>query len=168
VEQKAGYDTQQARPTQLGFVGISDIFSCAVMSIGESQRIRTFISCAGIIPPKEYILGLLRDIQTFYETVPPDQISRYNAMVEQDSHSPKKEPRGRHPRAGYVYLVRSGLYHKIGISTSPEARIKSISSPYPVELIHSIETDDMFDLESLMHERFASKRPEDVEYIKGL
>ena len=62
---------------------------------------------------------------------------------------------------GYVYLfsMDSNKY-KIGISTNPAKRIKSINAANPehVELIHTIPTDNMEQLELMLHEHFKDKR----------
>lgn len=89
----------------------------------------------------------------------------------------KKKPR---PKPGYVYLFKAdnGVY-KIGQSVDPDARITSlgVKLPYELESVHRIETHDMNELESDLHDRFADKRLEgewfeltesDVDYIREL
>lgn len=84
---------------------------------------------------------------------------------------------------GYVYLLRvintDNLY-KIGRTIDPDNRYKTFKSklPFQVEYEHLIQTDDMYVLESELHQKFASKRqngseffalsPEDISYIKSL
>jgi len=45
---------------------------------------------------------------------------------------------------GFVYLIQSGNYHKIGHSDTLERRIKEIrvTLPEPVALVHVIRIDD--------------------------
>lgn len=64
--------------------------------------------------------------------------------------------------AGKVYLLRgkvTGLY-KIGRSRDPEVRVRRLSYVLsePVELIHTITTDDANVLERLLHTTFAAQR----------
>jgi hypothetical protein len=82
-------------------------------------------------------------------------------------------------RAGYIYLLKSDHGYKIGKTKRLPERIKhfDIKLPYPVELIHTITTDDMKRAETQLHERFAGARingewfnlkPDDVAYITAL
>lgn len=80
---------------------------------------------------------------------------------------------------GYVYLIKTNEYTKIGISIDPARRLDSIdgSSPYEVSLIHLIETDNMQRLETELHSQFAAKHhrkewfllsDEDIQQIIGM
>jgi hypothetical protein len=63
-------------------------------------------------------------------------------------------------QSGYVYLIRSGLYHKIGRTNHLGRRSREIALQLPekAELVHIIETDDAIGIERYWHERFASHR----------
>jgi hypothetical protein len=87
--------------------------------------------------------------------------------------------RKRKKLSGFVYLLQSGPYYKIGVSTQVDERIKQLSTqpPFDIELLHTIQTDDMYGLEKKLHADYDSKRKNgewfeldqaDVEYIKGL
>jgi hypothetical protein len=71
----------------------------------------------------------------------------------------RKAPRP--PKPGYVYLMlgADGLY-KIGVSRDPYRRLKQLSTgaAIPPRLIHVIETDDMYRLESLWHKAYKHLR----------
>ncbi len=62
--------------------------------------------------------------------------------------------------AGFIYLVRLGLYHKIGFAKNVQARMSALNSGHPEEisLVHSFPTNDMRRAESLLHKRFAVQR----------
>ena len=67
-------------------------------------------------------------------------------------------------KPGYVYLIHaSGTNrYKIGLTTrSVQARfteLNSSQSPYPLELLEVLETDNVTDTEGYLHERFANYR----------
>jgi len=61
---------------------------------------------------------------------------------------------------GYVYLMKSGGYYKIGKSDYVEKRNYEIGIKLPEELtvIHKIKTDDPSGIEAYWHKRFENKR----------
>lgn len=63
-------------------------------------------------------------------------------------------------RQEVVYLLKAGPYYKIGKAKDLDQRVKQIKLqlPYPVETLHSIETDDSIGIENYWHKRFACKR----------
>lgn len=81
---------------------------------------------------------------------------------------------------GWVYLLRSSDdVYKIGRTRDPKNRIRtfSVKLPFDVEYEHLVRCDDMYAMETELHQRFADKRLDgewfiltdnDVEYIKSL
>lgn len=72
----------------------------------------------------------------------------------------KKETGSEDIEFGFVYLMKSGKYFKIGRSNSVERREFElrILLPEKLKLIHKIKTDDPVGIEKYWHERFKDKR----------
>jgi len=65
-----------------------------------------------------------------------------------------------HPHPlGIVYLLKVGPHYKIGKTKDFAKRLDQISLqlPWPVEVIHKIETDDPDGIENYWHKRFSDK-----------
>jgi hypothetical protein len=61
---------------------------------------------------------------------------------------------------GYVYLIRSGRFHKVGRSNAAGRRAYELAIQLPerAEMVHAIRTDDPVGIEAYWHRRFDGKR----------
>lgn len=60
---------------------------------------------------------------------------------------------------GYVYLMKSGRYYKLGLSNAPGRREYELAIQLPEKLatVHLIRTDDPVGIEAYWHKRFELK-----------
>lgn len=61
---------------------------------------------------------------------------------------------------GFIYLMKSGKFYKIGISNDADRRAYElrIILPEKLEIIHKIKTDDPVGIQEYWHKRFKDKR----------
>lgn len=124
--------------------------------------------------------------QMFFVMMLGVYIARWNynrLKFEVNSNRPIMRSRKSKSTNGYVYLLRvknTENTYKIGRTRNPKNRLRTfnVKLPFPVEYEHLIKTDDMYSLESELHNKFSRKRQngseffllssDDVTYIKGL
>ncbi len=86
---------------------------------------------------------------------------RAAAAIALPSDDSEVQPRDDDERvAGYVYLIKSGRYYKVGMSTDEQRRMLQLNTGMPEagELVHTISTDDPAGIERYWHMRFADRR----------
>jgi len=78
------------------------------------------------------------------------------ALEEDSGHYPKESD----IKFGYVYLMKSGRFYKIGSSRNVERRDYELGIKLPEDLktLHKIRTDDSIGIENYWHNRFKDKR----------
>jgi hypothetical protein len=74
--------------------------------------------------------------------------------------NPVKENEDDDSEIGYVYLIRSGRYYKIGRSNSAGRRGYELAIQLPEKAVteHVIKTDDPIGIEAYWHKRFGDRR----------
>ena len=76
------------------------------------------------------------------------------------SHKYEEAPKRIKEKAGYVYIIQSGAFYKIGKALNVKARLKGLQcgNPLPLKLILSIKTESPFGLEGSLHYKYRSQR----------
>lgn len=79
---------------------------------------------------------------------------------ESDKQSDEEETTPKPLTFGFVYLMKSATFYKIGHSNSPGRRQYELESHRPegIETVHTIKTDDPEGIEDYWHNRFSQKR----------
>ena len=82
------------------------------------------------------------------------------AGIASTTAATKQEDGDTNETFGFVYLIRSGRYHKIGHSNAVGRREYelAIQLPEKATTVHSIKTDDPVGIEAYWHKRFESRR----------
>ena len=123
------------------------------------QRDKTFPNVKSVLGHFESKPQLIEALKTWAEVTEgySDVAALLPANVAQAKDIPGNSPS---LKEGYVYLIRSGAFYKIGRGDQLEKRVKQIRTALPdaSTLEHSIKTDDPAGIEAYWHRRFDDKR----------
>ena len=127
------------------FLSSQDLATYARMSVGKLVECRKYLLEVGLLE------GEIRH--------EPGHARTWHLRIP-DEWRPQTRFQEQQPTPGYVYLLKSGEFYKIGASSNVSARIKQLTAipPFGVSLVCTIKTNDMYQLERQLHEQFASKR----------
>ncbi|MGE4095899.1 MAG: GIY-YIG nuclease family protein [Candidatus Binatia bacterium] len=80
--------------------------------------------------------------------------------IKSDSSAEDDAAVGGKSELGYVYLLKSGRYFKVGRSNAVGRRERELAIQLPEEakVVHSIKTDDPVGIEAYWHSRFGNRR----------
>lgn len=120
-----------------------DINNSAIKTLIENQDSRLF----------EVLIDLHHEAKCLLD----EQIAE-NKLKEIENRQPQEVHNILRPnRIGYIYLVKSDQYFKIGCSKQPNVRFEQIGLqlPFPFEVLHIIPADDMFIAERELHLKYA-------------
>jgi hypothetical protein len=108
---------------------------------------------------KHQIAGMLVDFCRRY-TDYDDVLGVVQALLDVDAPSPPGRKCVAPEAFGFVYLLRSGRYYKLGRTNSFGRRERELALQLPerAQTVHVIKTDDPVGIERYWHTRFADRR----------
>jgi len=103
---------------------------------------------------------ILSSLHEFYDNVDDEFVEEYNYNIHEQYIKQTNTTIKPQKKLGYIYLIESGGYHKIGVSKNPLKRISQLMTipPFNAEIIDQVYSDDIYKLEERMHNYFCEQR----------
>lgn len=144
------------------FDALDSVFGC-FLSVNRTSNGGCLLTDNNIrIIGKESVLELIRYLEKGYENVTEEDIERWNEkrMRELNGDFITYRPPEKKEVWGHVYFIQSGDLVKIGGTRKQNQRLESLSKVIPGggKFLFSYETNNLWELERLIHELFSSKR----------
>jgi hypothetical protein len=138
----------------------------------------------GELIKEDEIKAIIKGLTNFVEEYDQEDIDYINWKAEQDKMERIKKssfkPETKN-RSGVVYLlkIKDDDQYKIGVSTKFKKRYDKLSTlmPFELETVNLIKSNDIYNLEESLHNKFEDKRingewfelsSKDVKYIKSI
>lgn len=111
---------------------------------------------------KRALVARLRDFCTAHgdEDVVELCTTALSGLGHSDSRGKDDSSIEHESELGYVYLLKSGRYYKVGRSNAVGRRERELAIQLPEEakVVHSVKTDDPIGIEAYWHNRFCDRR----------
>jgi len=177
------YDDEYARTHP--FIPAPTMLFLRAITSRDGVKYYAPINTDGLIVTRQEWAALSEAVAPFHNWMPDSVIAAQNASMlayQENSGSGSlydtlQNERSKQMKHGFVYVLQAGEFYKIGRSRNVDNRIMQLSTipPFELELVCAIATDDMYELEKLLHERFDNRRvrgewfaltEEDVTWLK--
>lgn len=145
------------------FVDVIDSLSGCFLAVNRTNNGGCLLTDNNVrIIGKESVIELIRYLEKGYENVTEEDIERWNEkrIRELNGDFISYRPSEKKEVWGQVYFIQSRYLVKIGGTRKLNQRLESLSRVIPGggKFLFSYETNNLWELERLLHELFSSKR----------
>lgn len=144
------------------------------MSVHDERELPPFVQLSedgfmldtmGFCLPKKEWNEIRNKLNAGYASVTEEEITSHNQYLirsrEEDLARMYAEPTPKKPveQVGYIYLVKSNQYYKIGRSKNVPERVKQLGLiTHPVDLVCKARVQPVIKIEADLHEQFSYAR----------
>jgi len=122
----------------------------------------------GYCPNYEELILVKKCLNNFIKSLgkePQQKIDEHNREVEEENYNAQLETRyspklPKEPIRGYIYILKSRKFYKIGRTKNPESRLKTYQTenPHGIKVIEMTEVYDYEKAEATLLSRFEPKK----------